>query len=1333
MSVPRHIFNHSIIWLVLPIVVVLALYVSVGRYFFPLLENYRDDIVMWTNERLAINLEIDQLDGQWNDFDPFISFDKIAIYAPDVDSRGLIKPAITVDRFSLELDSLNSFRYQYPMIRQASIEGVTLRLKQGGDESWLLNGWQNQGLSTAAKEKDASSELNRKSLRGRDRLRDDVAPITLLLNFLLRQQHLKMEHVWLELTDRFGREYRAYSRRLEVYEVDGVQRLQGQLQLNPETPQQIEFIMEVKGDPFDQNSLAVDFYLQADSQSLTSWLEKVAHLLPFSSPEVEGGLELWGHWQNGQLHSLKGELENGFLKLALPDLPKIELSDLNTTLFWQRKKVGWELIADNLALKLQGRSFVLNQIAAYKTPDSWSLQVADLDLKTVSETLLDWAELPENARDALERLQPKGTLNNLTVSQNAAEGFLLKTDLDTVSVDAFYGAPVLRGVNGYVESSANAGFIRFNSDEFYMGYPMLYSEGWWFDKAKGQVHWDIGEALRVYGLGLELNRDGAEVAGEFDLTLPKGADDLFYLNVGLTDAEQSFGLRLIPDLIVPKDLTEWLNTSIEHAQVKTGGFIYDGTLNLDSQSPEREISTLLMLDIEQGALKFMPDWPKADQLDARVQLDGTELDVLLHSGRYLGNSGLSGEVDLRDDGTSSVVGLRLMGDLVPEWGWQVFTETPLASLVPESLLQWQLSGAPLHLLTDLHFPVDGRQGEGVVTVDAKDNRVLIPELSTPFENLQSTITYDIDQGLSADKATVNFLGGPARFSIATDLERKSVTVIGEGQAKAEALSRWQPMPFSPWLKGAFDYQFDLELDRVSKLKLTSDLEQIMVGLPKPLGKAKGVVQPLEVDMSFAEQGNQFYVAYGKPETESYLISHGLWGQETEKTGYGVGVWFGNTVPSAKPLDKASNRTDLYIGKSYVEISPWVAFAKQELARQSVVNSVSKFEQNASSSAVVNNSDTVNNGNIDKNGTGNPTDDSGRVRLHLKTDVLAYQDTEINDLTVDAEISGQEVEARFAGQQLEGLVKVGPELVELDMQRVFIKRPESQAESKRSERRELFEQIFLPAWPNANIKVDNFVVFGVSGQKLDVSYRTQRQSRQIKLNNLSQKSINFAGTLDWLVPDEKTRAESSLIFSVKGKDLSDVQNAFDIPVAVASSKAAMGLRLNWLGLPHEVDSKTLSGQVAIELEKGQFEQVQSVSALKLLSLFNFDSLVRRLQLDFSDLSGKGLSYDKVTGKVTLNKGIGVISEPIKVDGTATKFEMTGQIDFISEQFDQEMVVTLPVGETLPFAAVLAGAPQIGGTIYIVQKVFGNLFEKFTRATYTIKGEWDKPKIELKRVF
>ena len=48
-------------------------------------------------------------------------------------------------------------------------------------------------------------------------------------------------------------------------------------------------------------------------------------------------------------------------------------------------------------------------------------------------------------------------------------------------------------------------------------------------------------------------------------------------------------------------------------------------------------------------------------------------------------------------------------------------------------------------------------------------------------------------------------------------------------------------------------------------------------------------------------------------------------------------------------------------------------------------------------------------------------------------------------------------------------------------------------------------------------------------------------------------------------------------------------------------------------------------------QGQFVEVEgSAQALRVFGLLNFNAINRRLRLDFSDILGKGLSYDRVKG-------------------------------------------------------------------------------------------------------
>jgi uncharacterized protein YhdP len=62
-----------------------------------------------------------------------------------------------------------------------------------------------------------------------------------------------------------------------------------------------------------------------------------------------------------------------------------------------------------------------------------------------------------------------------------------------------------------------------------------------------------------------------------------------------------------------------------------------------------------------------------------------------------------------------------------------------------------------------------------------------------------------------------------------------------------------------------------------------------------------------------------------------------------------------------------------------------------------------------------------------------------------------------------------------------------------------------------------------------------------------------------------------------------------------------------------------------------EPQSFSGSLDAALRTGQFVEVEgSAQALRVFGLLNFNSIGRRLRLDFSDLFGKGLAYDRVKG-------------------------------------------------------------------------------------------------------
>ena len=148
------------------------------------------------------------------------------------------------------------------------------------------------------------------------------------------------------------------------------------------------------------------------------------------------------------------------------------------------------------------------------------------------------------------------------------------------------------------------------------------------------------------------------------------------------------------------------------------------------------------------------------------------------------------------------------------------------------------------------------------------------------------------------------------------------------------------------------------------------------------------------------------------------------------------------------------------------------------------------------------------------------------------------------------------------------------------------------------------------------------------------------------------------------------------------------------------------------------------------------QADPGAALKLLGIFDFAQLGRRLSFDFSDVVQKGGSFNKVTGATNLNKGKISILEPIVIEGSSSNFKIAGSVDLNTRELDNDMIVTLRVSKNLPWYAAysaVATGPLAGLGVLLAQRVLKSQINQVSSAKYTVSGTIESPKIELHSLF
>jgi uncharacterized protein YhdP len=188
--------------------------------------------------------------------------------------------------------------------------------------------------------------------------------------------------------------------------------------------------------------------------------------------------------------------------------------------------------------------------------------------------------------------------------------------------------------------------------------------------------------------------------------------------------------------------------------------------------------------------------------------------------------------------------------------------------------------------------------------------------------------------------------------------------------------------------------------------------------------------------------------------------------------------------------------------------------------------------------------------------------------------------------------------------------------------------------------------------------------------------------------------------------------------------------------VETERASLSGTVTWPGSPASFDLLDLEGKVDARARNGRFLEVESGGGTqRILSLLNFTTVAKRISLDFSDVFGKGLSFDKLKASFTLDRGLLELVRPLDVEGTGLKFKLTGTVNLRRRELDHDMVVTLPVSRGLPwYAAYVALANPIAGLgVLVGERVLRKPIEQFSSARYRITGTVESPEVNLVSVF
>ncbi len=185
----------------------------------------------------------------------------------------------------------------------------------------------------------------------------------------------------------------------------------------------------------------------------------------------------------------------------------------------------------------------------------------------------------------------------------------------------------------------------------------------------------------------------------------------------------------------------------------------------------------------------------------------------------------------------------------------------------------------------------------------------------------------------------------------------------------------------------------------------------------------------------------------------------------------------------------------------------------------------------------------------------------------------------------------------------------------------------------------FDRKFHAEMPNLTLNIDDFWLQGYKVGKVNVD--VERGNNRLEWKNVTfssgQNRIDMSGW--WELTKE--RSHSNLSMKVKGDNNSDLMERFGITSGIQQAPFEINANLDWDGVPWSMKTQSLQGDVSTEFGKGVITEVSG--AARLLGLFSLDSIIRKMQLDFTDVFDKGMAFNSITGTGKIQDGVFITND------------------------------------------------------------------------------------------
>ena len=251
--------------------------------------------------------------------------------------------------------------------------------------------------------------------------------------------------------------------------------------------------------------------------------------------------------------------------------------------------------------------------------------------------------------------------------------------------------------------------------------------------------------------------------------------------------------------------------------------------------------------------------------------------------------------------------------------------------------------------------------------------------------------------------------------------------------------------------------------------------------------------------------------------------------------------------------------------------------------------------------------------------------------------------------------------------------------------------------------------------NQSIAVISIVV---DGSNLDFSHQ---EKNGFLLNNIPIKQLFV-----FRKPGGKRPSLEIKNISSRAIDIERIQTKIGLANIIDSSNVNFKTSYAWDEIPRKSDITSGNGVLTIDVKDGKINSEERVPG-KVLSLFSFSELPKRLLLDFRDVFGEGFPFDRLQAEVTFTDNIAYTCN-LSISSTTADVIILGATDISKRTYNQMVIVQPLVSDLLPGGAAIVAGPAAAASMFLLTKILRRPLKDAGVAYYSVNGSWDNPEIK-----